>query len=41
MPIVFCASFVPCDSEKRLAETHWPSRKPRDTTPGRWRPTIR
>ena len=29
MPIVFCASLVPCESESRLAETIWPSRKPR------------
>ena len=30
MPIVFCASLVPCESASRLAETIWPSRKPRD-----------
>ena len=41
MPIVFCASFVPCESASRLAETSWPSRNPRTTGPGRWRPTIR
>ena len=41
MPIVFCASFVPCESENRLPDTIWPSRKPRMTGPGRWRPTIR
>jgi hypothetical protein len=41
MPIVFCASLVPCESEKRLPVTIWPSRKPRDTAPGCWRPTMR
>ena len=41
IPIVFCASFMPCESASRLAETIWPSRKPRATGPGRWRPTIR
>ena len=41
MPIVFCASLVPCESASRLAETSCPSRNPRATGPGRWRPTIR
>ena len=41
MPIVFCASFVPCESENRLPEMIWPSRKPRETGPGWRRPTIR
>ena len=41
MPIVFCASLVPCESENSAPETICPSRKPRVTTPGRWRPTIR
>ena len=26
MPIVFCASLVPCDSDRRLALAIWPSR---------------
>ena len=41
MPIVFWASFVPCESENRLPLTICPRRKPRDTVLGRWRPTIR
>ena len=41
MPIVFCASFVPWESENRLPEMIWPSRKPRVTGPGWRRPTIR
>src|SRR3954454_19610848 len=41
IPIVFCASFVPWESENRLPVTHWPSRKPRVTGPGWRRPTIR
>ena len=41
MPIVFWASLVPCASENRLPDTIWPSRNPRETTPGCWRPTIR
>ena len=41
IPIVFWASFVPCESASRLAEMTWPSRNPRVTGPGRWRPTIR
>ena len=41
MPIVFCASFVPCDSASRPPETIWPSRNPRETVLGAWRPTIR
>ena len=41
MPIVFCASFVPCESENSAPEASCPSRKPRVTTPGDWRPTIR
>src|SRR5207247_1374197 len=40
-PIVFWASLVPCESEKRLPDTICPSRKPRATSPGGWRPTIR
>src|SRR4051812_37096843 len=41
IPIVFCASLVPCESENSEAEASWPSRNPRVTTPGAWRPTIR
>ena len=41
IPIVFWASLVPCESENRLPDTIWPSRNPRATGPGRWRPTIR
>ena len=41
MPIVFWASLVPCESENRLPETICPSRKPRVTVPGFWRPMIR
>lgn len=40
-PIVFWASFVPCESASRLPEASCPSRKPRLTEPGRRRPTIR
>src|SRR4051794_6510225 len=40
-PIVFCASFVPCESASRPLVASWPSRKPRVTRPGRSRPTIR
>ena len=41
MPIVFCASLVPWESENRLPVMIWPSRKPRETVLGRSRPTIR
>ena len=41
IPIVFWASFVPWESEKRLPEMIWPRRNPRDTGPGWRRPTIR
>src|SRR3954453_13632625 len=40
-PIVFCASFVPCESASRPLVASWPSRKPRVTRPGRSRPTMR
>ena len=35
MPIVFCASFLPCPSEKAAAETSWTLRKTRSTLSGR------
>src|SRR3954453_9995956 len=41
MPIVFCPSLVPCESEKRLPVMICPYRYERDTELGRWRPTIR
>ena len=41
MPIVFCASFVPWESENKLPETSCPSRNPRVTGPGWRRPTMR
>ena len=41
IPIVFWASLVPWESEKRLPEMIWPRRNPRDTGPGWRRPTIR
>ena len=41
IPIVFCASLVPCESENSALVASCPSRKPRVTTPGDWRPTIR
>ena len=41
IPIVFCASFVPWESEKRLPVMIWPRRNPRVTGPGWRRPTIR
>ncbi len=41
IPIVFCASLVPCESENSALVPYWPSRKPRETTPGDWRPMIR
>ena len=37
MPIVFCASLVPCESENRLPVMIWPSRKLRETVLGRCR----
>ena len=33
MPIVFCASLVPCESENAAAETSWPRRNQRSTEP--------
>src|SRR5215210_5598170 len=41
IPIVFWASFVPCESENRLPVMIWPRRNPRETGPGWRRPTIR
>ena len=42
MPIVFCASFVPCESASRLAETIWPEPEPaRDRARAAGGPTIR
>ena len=41
IPIVFWASLVPCESENSALDAHWPSRNPRETTPGDWRPMIR
>jgi hypothetical protein len=39
IPIVFCASFVPCASASTPPERTCPARKPRDTGPGRCCPT--
>jgi hypothetical protein len=41
MPIVFCASFVPCASASRPPDASCPSLKPPVTGPGRTMPTTR
>ena len=41
MPIVFCASLVPCERENRLPVMICPSLKLRETVLGRSRATMR